>query len=273
MELISFKWKWEEINEWLPIQDAVIGNFLSPSFAWILEIGTWKGGWAISMAENDKSRKILCVDPYPNLDQVKDGFLRTIKERAPEQIVLYPDLDYALSQQGLVLDVIHVDGEHSQEAVLSDLTRSVSYLAPAGLLIIDDIFYHSFPGVTAAAFKVIEQFELSPFLFTEKKLYVCHKDFYDDYYVKAKKLLDLIHLEYEEDQSLSGEDSSYLQRNAIFGHSLLILNSVKPLSKGFYRAINKRRQMDFKEIARELSPPLFFRSIQLLKHKYKGLAK
>jgi len=264
MELGDFIWRWEEINEWLPIQDAVIANSLSSDGARILEIGTWKGGWAISMAENDRSREILCVDPYPNLNQVRERFLRTVTERAPGQIVLYPSLDSALSQQGLVLDVIHIDGEHSQEAVYSDITRSIPFLAPTGLMIIDDVFYHSFPGVTAAAFRAIEQFELSPFLFTEKKLYVCHKDFYDEYYARSKKLLNLLTLRYEEDEFLTQVTSSYLQRNAINGYSLLILSKDKTLSKDFYKVIKVSKKFNLKEIARSLLPPLLFRGLQLL---------
>ena len=269
MKLEAFIWKWEEINEWLPIEDAVIANSLSPSCARILEVGSWKGGWAISMAENDRSRKIICVDPYPNLDQVRDGFLRIVAERASEQIVLFPDLETALSGQKLSLDLIHIDGEHSQDAVYRDLTRSISCLAPAGLLIIDDIFYHSFPGVTAAAFKAIGEFELSPFLFTGKKLYVCHKEYYSDYYSKAKNLLNCINLEYEEDQFLTGEKSSYLQRNAINGFSLLILKSDTVLSKKFYRAILVRQKFDLKEIARMVLPPLLFLRLHHLKKLYK----
>jgi hypothetical protein len=269
MGLGDFTWRWEEINEWLPIQDAVIANSLSPRHARVLEVGTWKGGWAISMAENDRSRKIFCVDPYPNLNDVRDRFLRTVADRAPGQILLYPDLDSAISEQGLVLDVIHIDGEHSQDAVYSDLTRGISCLAPAGLLIIDDIFYHSFPGVTAAAFEAIKQFELSPFLFTEKKLYACHRAYYDDYYAKAKMLLNLLALEYEEDQFLTGETSSYLQRNAINGYSLIILTNDKALGKDFYRAIKIRKNFDLKEIVRGVLPPLLFRSLQLLKQLFK----
>ena len=269
MGLDAFIWKWEEINEWLPIQDAVIANNLSPSRARILEVGTWKGGWAISMAENDRSRKIICVDPYPNLDQVRDRFLQAVSDRAPGQIVLFPDLDSALSEQELTLDVIHIDGEHSQDAVYGDLTRSISCLAPRGLLIIDDVFYHSYPGVTAAAFRAIEQFELSPFLFTEKKLYVCHKAYYDDYYSKAKKLLDLFVLEYEEDQFLTGESSSYLQRNAINGYSLLILTTDIALSKDFYRVLKVRKRFDLKGIARSVLPPLLFESLKFLKALFK----
>ena len=269
MELSDFIWRWEEINEWLPIQDAVIANGLSPNCARILEVGTWKGGWAVSMAENDRTRKIFCVDPYPNLKHVRDRFLQVVSDRAPGQIVLFPYLDSALSEQRSALDVIHIDGEHSQDAVYSDLTRSIPCLAPGGLLIIDDVFYHSFPGVTAAAFRSIEQFELSPFLFTEKKLYVCHKAYYEDYYAKAKMLLNLLVLEYEEDQFLTGESSSYLQRNAINGYSLLILTNNKVLSKDFYRAIKVRKRFDLKEIARSVLPPILLRSLKLLKPIFK----
>jgi hypothetical protein len=65
-------------------------------------------------------------------------------------------------------DVIHCDGEHSQSQVYSDLKNSLPLLKNTGLIIIDDIFYHSYPGVTAVAFDFIREYKLSPFLFTQK---------------------------------------------------------------------------------------------------------
>ena len=164
----NFVWRWEEINEWLPIYDAVFSNLLAPNNALVLEIGTWKGGWAISMAENDRSRKIVCVDPYPNLENIREDFLHNAEMRAQDQIVLCASLSEAIKNNFESFDVIHLDGEHSQEAVERDLKITAPMLTPEGLYIIDDIFYHSFPGVTAAAFQLIDQFDLSPFLFSEK---------------------------------------------------------------------------------------------------------
>jgi hypothetical protein len=252
----SFIWNWEEINEWLPIYDAVYSHMLAPSNCSVLEIGTWKGGWVISMAENDRSRKVTCVDPYPNLEIVRDSFLNTANVRAQNQVRHFETLNEVLDLDFVSFDVIHLDGEHSQQAVEDDFKKTAPLLTPEGLYIIDDIFYHSFPGVTAAAFQHIDQFELAPFLFSEKKLYLCRKSKYQDYYLKAKSMLDSIGLEYEEDQLLTGESSSYLQRNSINGFSILIPKIYAKPPAQFLRILGIKRKVSIKSIVFFWTPPV-----------------
>jgi hypothetical protein len=252
----KFIWEWEEINECLPIYDAIYAHILSPNLSRMLEIGTWKGGWAISMAENDDSRQIICVDPYPNLDHIREAFLQTAKNRAPNRVVLYRDVNEALINELESFDVIHLDGEHSQSAVEHDLRLTAPLLDLKGLYIIDDIFYHSFPGVTAAAFQYIDQLDLAPFLFSEKKLYLCRKSEYQDYYSKARKMLVVLKLEFEEDQQLTGTNSSYLQRNSINNYSILIPKVYSEPPQEFLSVLSVKRKKSLKSTLLYWSPPV-----------------
>jgi len=252
----QFVWAWEEINEWLPIYDAVYSHLLAPENSSVLEIGTWKGGWAISMAENDRSRRIVCVDPYPNLGSVREAFLNTAKIRANKQVTLLNSLTEVSKKDLGNFDVIHLDGEHSQQAVETDFKITAPLLSSKGLYIIDDIFYHSFPGVTAAAFQYIDQFDLAPFLFSEKKLYLCRKSRYHDYYNSAKSMLVSIGLKFEEDQLLTGNSSSYLQRNSINGFSLLIPEMHSNPPSKFLKILGIKRKSSFKSVVFFWAPPV-----------------
>ena len=252
----QFVWAWEEINEWLPIYDVVYSHLLAPENASVLEIGTWKGGWAISMAENDRSRRIVCVDPYPNLTSVREAFLNTAKTRASNQVTLLRSLTEVSKQDLRNFDVIHLDGEHSQQAVENDFKITAPLLSSRGLYIIDDIFYHSFPGVTAAAFQYIDQFDLAPFLFSEKKLYLCRKSQYQNYYSAAKSMLISVGLKFEEDQLLTGDSSSYLQRNSINGFSLLIPEIHSKPPANFLEILGIKRKSSLKSIVLFWAPPV-----------------
>jgi len=259
---VPFIWQWEEINEMLPLVDAVICNLLTPTGAQVLEVGTWKGGWALSMAENDRSRKLICIDPYPNYSEMKDEFLRIADMRAPGQILLYPSMSSIENFKSLKLDVIHIDGEHSQEATYSDISEALPRLVDTGLIIIDDVFYHDFPGVSAAAFKALEEFKLSPFLFSEKKLYACYPTFYEVYYSKCKAILEELNIKYQEDEFLTGKFGQYMQRNAINGFSLLIISS--DLTKNFLRTLGIKCKFSLKSAVISVIPPIFFNLLQAL---------
>jgi precorrin-6B methylase 2 len=266
----EFNWKWEEINEWLPIQDAALSTYLAPEGSDVLEIGTWKGGWAISMAENDRSRRIYCVDPYPNLVNVREQFLRSVDSRAKNQIRLFSTLEELRKAELKEFHVIHLDGEHTQSAVERDLQQCIPLLAKNGLLIIDDVFYHSFPGVTAAAFSALSNSELSPFMFTNKKLYVCHNSSYEEFYKRAKEALANLSIDFEEDQRITHEESSYMQSNSLNGFSLLITTDEGRVPRKFLRAIGVSRKIDFKVIGKAVLPPVLLDSYKQMRKLLKG---
>ena len=261
----AFSWHWNDMVEWLPIQDAVISHYLAPKSSSVLEVGTWKGGWAISMAENDRKRKIVCVDPYPNLHAIREQFLVNAESRAAGQIILFDTLDEALEDPNTNFDLIHIDGEHSQSALSRDLGKCVPRLSAGGILVIDDIFYHSFPGVTAATFSTLEVQELSAFLFSEKKLYVCQKEYYQDYYNKARILLISKFIPFEEDQLITGEKSSYLQSNSIHGFSLLIIPAGSSMSAKFFKSIGVKNKFSLKKLLKQVFPPFLISILKSLK--------
>ncbi|HJS31043.1 MAG TPA: class I SAM-dependent methyltransferase [Alphaproteobacteria bacterium] len=49
---------------------------------------------------------------------------------------------------GMPARIVHVDGLHTRKAVLHDLALAASHLAPAGVIVIDDIFHPWYPDVT-----------------------------------------------------------------------------------------------------------------------------
>jgi hypothetical protein len=266
--LNKYIWRWEEANEWLSIYDAFLSHRLARSNSEILEVGTWKGGWAISMAENDRSRFVTCVDPYPNLEAVKINFLENVELYAPGQVVLFANLDTAVGKPKKKFGVVHIDGEHSQDAVTRDLKLCISQLADDGLLVVDDFFYHSFPGVTAAIFSALEKNDLSPFLFTEKKLYICRTKFYEDYYSKAKDVMLKHEIQFEEDQRITLEKSSYIQSSSINGFNVLIFPTGIKVTTNFLRTIGVHRNLSLKLLLREILPPVTITVYKKLKNHF-----
>ena len=264
----KFIWEWNSINEWLPLKDAFICSHFAQKGSSVLEIGVHKGGWLFALAQNTRNLIGVGIDPYPDNEPVKAYFLEQIRERKLEEsIFLYSDWK-ALStgQHGeFQFDIIHIDGEHSEKAVVEDLKKAKPFLAKKGILVIDDIFYHSFPGVTSAAFEFIQQEKLSPFLLTQKKLYLCHPDFYEEFYIKTYDLLLENRITFEEDLKLNENSPKWAQSNAIFGKSLLITDGDGSKEKNFLKQINvKQKPINTKEIIRMFCPPVVLDAIKKL---------
>ena len=221
---MTHKFDFSERTAFLPLLDAYLSCKLSKNFHSALEIGVYKGGWLFNLIDNLPGILAIGIDPYPSIDQVKQTFIsECVRRGLNESISLYSSFDELRSsdQRLLKFDIIHCDGEHSQSQASLDLNDSLSFLDEAGILIIDDVFYHSYPGVTAAAFSFIGQYNLSPFLFTQKKLYVCNSKHYEYYYAKAFSILSTLEVNFEVSET---EDprQSYKQSNSIFGYNLII---------------------------------------------------
>lgn len=144
----------------------------------IIEVGSWKGGSAIHMAQTMRALgidgEIVCVDTWlgapiawttePDLKaslRLKNGypqlyrtFLRNVVDAGVEDIVTplpaSSDGGYAiLKHLGVTADVVYVDADHDYAPVLRDLTNYMELVTPEGLLVGDD--FGCFPGVTRAA--------------------------------------------------------------------------------------------------------------------------
>ncbi len=145
--------------------------FLSDSIARItpkiiVEIGVWKGGSTVFMAEKLKQQElpaaVIAVDTflgswehyeqaehfaslihqngYPSLFYT---FLTNVMRAGVERQVIPLPLDSAnaahvLGRKGIRPDIIHIDAGHDFEAVSNDLRLWWPLLAPGGIMIADD---------------------------------------------------------------------------------------------------------------------------------------
>ena len=135
----------------------------------IIEVGTWKGASAVSMAKAAKSggmpTKIICIDTWlgalefrmdhndperfralecrHGYPQVYFRFLANVCHMShQDRIVPFP-LDSAsaawwLLSHGVKADLIYIDASHEEEAVYQDLIDYRELLAPGGKIFGDD---------------------------------------------------------------------------------------------------------------------------------------
>ena len=224
-----FTFKLDDKTKLLSVVDAYLTVSLNPTCSRALEVGVYKGGWIFTMKSNLKGIQIDALDPYPNLSEIKNTFLFEVnKLNAADSIKLFKDWEtyFKQIQTGIKYQIIHLDGEHYQSAASNDLSKVMTLMSPEGILIIDDIFYHSYPGVTAAAFEFLKDSQFKAFLFTEKKLYLCKQNYYDIYYQRSIDLLSQLEIDFTQDELLVHKNTSYTQSNSIYGSSLVILQTL-----------------------------------------------
>jgi hypothetical protein len=268
---VGFKFKFNERTVMLPVLDGYLATEFAKTFSTALEIGVYKGGWLLTLTSNNPKILTIGIDPYPNLETIKESFLDYLDRVGLKQrVYLYSSFSDLLTSKhnSVTYDMIHLDGEHSQTQVSQDLTNLLPLLKRNSILIIDDIFYHSYPGVTAAAFRFIDENKLAPFLLTEKKIYICHRDLYEEYYGTTISILNSLKINYEESESLNSE-TSYVQSNSIFGFNMII-TSEKPTRKeiiNMLKIINLRLPflINIKSIFRNFLPPVLLSMLRCLK--------
>lgn len=246
------------MTEWLSIADAVIAHKLTPEDGKCLEIGTWKGGWILSLLSNHSQRMGVGIDPYPNLDYIRDYFLEKCRIIAPRRVTLFDSIE-SFNQstlKDLYFDVIHLDGEHSQKAIERDFLFAVNCLNKKGIIIVDDIFYHDYPGVTAGLFNQLPNSGLSPFLFSEKKLYLCRKQDYAEFYSRTRLLMDHLQVPFLEDQIITKNPGPYFQSNSINGFSLLVINTFQFNQSKLVRLLGLREKFSVKRLIISWCPPI-----------------
>jgi len=270
---VGFKFKFDERTAMLPVLDGYLATEFSKTFSTALEIGVYKGGWLLTLASNNSKILTIGIDPYPNLQIIKESLMNYIGQIGlKQQVYLYSSFsDLSTSKHNSVAyDMIHLDGEHSQSQVTQDLVNLIPLLKQNGILIIDDIFYHSYPGVTAAAFRFIDENKLAPFLLTEKKIYVCHRNLYEEYYESTISILNSLKINYEESEN-SNSKTSYTQSNSIFGFNMII-TSEKPTRReimNMLKTINLKLPFlkNVKSVCRSFLPPELLAALISLKAK------
>ncbi len=132
-------------------------------------MGLWEGGWSLHVAKNIGASTVTAIDPYPGLDCV-----RTVTKERFESSGIALDLFNDWSELGArgEFDLVHIDGEHSEEAALRDLHESAERLATGGIIIVDDWLQPAFIGVNSAVHRFCAKADYRVIATTEWKAYL-----------------------------------------------------------------------------------------------------
>lgn len=132
----------------------------------IAEIGVWKGGSAITMAntlrENDINGVVLCIDTFRGSPEhwtnpkhyeqmnvmngipgIYDNFMANVIAKSLQEYVLPLPVDSYTAfeicrKRNLLFDLIHIDAGHEYFAVKNDLQNWSTLLNPKGVILMDD---------------------------------------------------------------------------------------------------------------------------------------
>lgn len=124
----------------------------------LLEIGVWKGkSAALAALHCQAGEECVFVDAMP-LDDAK----ATISQVLPQVTCHYLQEQSQflarhpfLSQGTRSFRWIHVDGEHTAQAVINDLEITDHLLSDRGIAVFDDFFSAGYPQVTQAVFQFL----------------------------------------------------------------------------------------------------------------------
>jgi len=148
----------------------------------LLEIGVFRGKSAAVLAiftnENEDLALIDLSDNLQeaasNLDSFCSGTLRVIQARSDS----VEASDWAKSEEP-DFRWIHIDGEHTAKAVLSDLELSEQLLSDKGIICVDDFFSYQYPQITLATIDYLSAHadRLTLFLTGWNKAYLCRPEY------------------------------------------------------------------------------------------------
>ena len=258
-------WVEDERVLWLDPLDAFLAISLlkGSKIGEISEIGVYKGGWLLTLLRNLPHWKALGVDPYPNLPEIKKTFLHYLEfDGFSDRVELVENYDFIQEKE---FNMIHIDGEHSESAVLKDLAWAEQNMSKQGVIVVDDIWHPLFPGIASAVMKVVHNGSLVPFLITRNKIYITFEENYQNAFSLAKKSLDAVGIEFStgsrKGEDLLGTPAAFNQSNSIKGFEQIVV----PKHSGNYiyssLGITKSRNGSksfAKMIIKQLLPPVIW---------------
>jgi predicted O-methyltransferase YrrM len=141
------------------------------------EIGVYKGKSAIILAHHQQSgEQLWLVDFSDFIEEAKRNIdpLTTHEVRYLKQKSVTLHRSPALLPHRRSFRWIHIDGEHTGQAVASDLAIAHQLLADEGIICIDDFFNPAYAQVTAATFACLQtnRFDLTIFACGQNKGYL-----------------------------------------------------------------------------------------------------
>lgn len=142
----------------------------------IVEIGSWKGKSTVALAEavKDKNCTIFCIDLWNNdnmfmeSEDIFPAFLENVK---PYDFVI-PIKSNSKYAEVIVnqIDLLFIDGDHSEEGVRADIDKYSKYLKPGSY-----VLFHDYGGYWTGVSKAISDSgidkKLTEDIFLEFSLY------------------------------------------------------------------------------------------------------
>ena len=124
-----------------------------------LEIGTWHGRSAVILASyvNEQCGLFWGIEPEQTRAQITEDNCRKVcpngRLKIERNISNYSEI---LNNKIPWIDIVHIDGEHSFNAVYHDLDIVKPNLLKEAIIILDDFFFDLYPQITQAVFKWLD---------------------------------------------------------------------------------------------------------------------
>jgi hypothetical protein len=92
-----------------------------------------------------------------------------------------------------------IDGSHTAKHTMSDLTMAAKLLNPGGLICLDDFYNPEWPGVQEGFYRFLSAApaEIAPFAYGNHKLYLCDKEYHEQYLRLVEEELRTFALQYK----------------------------------------------------------------------------
>lgn len=208
-------------EEWYIPKEALIANAILSAFEpekrKVLEVGVLHGAWSINVLRNVESSEVTAVDPYPNMEGIRESTLRRLKSFKFELFESWNDLE--MSQ---LASLIHIDGLHTEGAVFNDLKNAENYLDVNGIIVVDDCLQPVFPGVAVGWIKYLLQSDLCCFMCTGSKAYLTRKTDYSHWITNMRSALAQQTVIPWCNYLGEGEETAYVSYPTIDGYDVLL---------------------------------------------------
>lgn len=124
-----------------------------------LEIGTWHGRSAVIFSSyiNDRKGFFWGIEPEPQRAQITEDNCKKVCPNGTIKIERKLSNDSEILKNKLPwVDIVHIDGEHTYNAVYHDLDIVKPSLFRDAIIILDDFYFDLYPQITQAAYKWLD---------------------------------------------------------------------------------------------------------------------
>lgn len=156
----------DKIIGWCPAAKADRLESAAKNARVVVEIGVFGGQSFFAMGWSNPKAKLYAIDPWTaadavqivapdaekafNWDDIYQTFLQDLKRYGLERqtTVLRIPSDLAITFIREAVDLLHIDGNHDAERVMSDVQTWLPKMAEGGMIVLDDV---NWPSVAPAA--------------------------------------------------------------------------------------------------------------------------